>query len=338
VELRLSSIVSAAYLLSAADAASLLSYHIASAQEPVHRNVLHTIMENRKEDEHVHMTTKVEDSPWYVRDIASILQPQTREMLQSYAGISPDDLVSHIEAARQRAWPLAPYPSVGALTWLNPYLLLHPAHDRVLSKVKSGAKIIDCACMVAPDLRYLASKGAPTKNMYGFDIEPGFFDIGFDFYGDRTRWAGDFFEADATKPFEQSKLGELKGQLDIIWCPKFLHLFDREHQIELAARLVELLRPVAGSMFVGSQNGLPESEELPFKNGSFGTTQKGIWMANADEIKAMWGEVAERTKTKWDVEARLLDLRTIGLHKDDGTFYKTKTGYNLQWTATLLEA
>lgn len=58
-------------------------------------------------------------------------------------------------------------------------------------------------------------------------------------------------------------------------------------------------------------------------------------MANAEALKEMWNEVAELTGTRWAVDSRLFDLRTIGLHKDDGSEYKRRTGYNLQWTAAL---
>lgn len=101
--------------------------------------------------------------------------------------------------------------------------------------------------------------------------------------------------------------------------------------------MVELLRPVPGSLFCGSQNGLPEPEEMPLVHGAFDGQQKTFFLGNADTLKEMWNEVAARTGTKWNVESRLLDLRTIGLHNDDGSPYKRKTGYNLQWTVTLLE-
>ena len=175
--------------------------------------------------------------------------------------------------------------------------------------------------------------------MYGFDIEPRFFDIGFDFYNDRDRWKGSFFAANALQEFDSSSLGDLKGKIDIMWSPKFLHIWSRSRQVDVAARLVALLKPQPGSLFVGSQNGLPEPEELPMPmtNGSFEGQQDTIYMGNADSIKDMWDEVAERTSTKWNLESRLLDLRTIGMHRDDGSYYKKKTGYVLQWTATLLE-
>ncbi|KAK5169390.1 uncharacterized protein LTR77_005365 [Saxophila tyrrhenica] len=294
--------------------------------------------QDTQNDNPLDMTTRAKDSPWYAHDVAAVLQPQTRSMLQTHANILPDDIIAHIEVTRSKAWALAPYPSVGALTWLNPYLTLHLSHDLVLEKVKSGATILDCACMIAPDLRYLASRGAPAERMYGFDIEAGFFDIGFDFYRDRERWHGSFFEADGTKPLSETKLAVLKGKMDILWCPKFLHLFDRAQQIAVSCNLVGLLRSVTGSLFIGSQNGRPVPEEMPVKEGSLGHGQNSIFGANAEEMQRMWAEVGERTGTKWEVEARLLDLRTVGLHVEDGSWYKRVTGYNLQWTARLVEA
>ena len=219
---------------------------------------------------------------------------------------------------------------------MNPYLLFHEAHPTILEKVKAGATIIDCGCMVSPDLRQLAYEGARTDNMYAFDIIPGYFDIGYDFYNDRERFKGKFLTADGLKPLDETPLGNLKGSIDIIWSPKFLHIWDRETQIAVAAKLVALLKPQPGSMFVGSQNGLPVAEEIPI-SGDLPGLGKSFFTGNADSIKEMWTELAAQTGTKWNVEARLFDLRTIGLHEDDGSEYKRKTGYNLQWTATLLE-
>ena len=238
---------------------------------------------------------------------------------------------------RKQAWDLVPYPSIGALTWLNPYITLHEAHDTILAKVKEGATIVDCGCFISPDLRYLAFKGAPTANMYGFDIESRFFDIGFNFYNDRDRWEGNFLAADGTKRLEDTALSPLVGQVDIIWCPKYLHIYDRAHQIEVASNLIRLLRPQAGSIFAGSQNGLPLPEERPLADRGFQGQQKSFFLGNAETVREIWDEVATRTGTKWKLDARLLDLRTIGLHEDDGSEYKKKVGYNLQWTATLME-
>lgn len=108
-----------------------------------------------------------------------------------------------------KAWQLAPYASVGALTWLNPYILLHEAHDIMIERIKDGASILDCGCMISPDLRQLAYEGAPTAKMHGFDIEPGFFDIGYDFYRDRDSFKATFFTADVQGDFDGNPLRQL---------------------------------------------------------------------------------------------------------------------------------
>ena len=74
------------------------------------------------------------------------------------------------------------------MTWLIPYILLHPAHERVLARLKAGASILDCGCCVSTDLRQLVFEGAPSERMYGFDIETGFFDVGYELFRDEERF------------------------------------------------------------------------------------------------------------------------------------------------------
>lgn len=188
--------------------------------------------------------------------------------------------------------------------------------------------------MVAPDLRQLAYEGAPSKKMYGFDIEPAFFDLSYELYRDKEHFEATFLTADARSDLADTPLQSLMGKVDIIWCPKLLHLWDRLTQIKTAASLVALLNPRADSIFAGSQNGHPTPQDVPIAARTHGTPT--LWMGNAETLKEDWAEVATLTGTQWNVEARLLDLRTIGMHQDDGTPYKKKTGYNLQWTATMI--
>lgn len=279
-------------------------------------------------------STNPDETPYWQSDVAKVLQPRTRTMLETYSNIPPDKVEARVREIQKRSWAVAPFASVGALTWLNPYILLLPQtqYERILEKAKSGASIVDCACMVAPDLRQMAWDGAPTENMYGFDLEEEFSDIGFDLFNDGQKWEGQFFQADAMKAFEETKLGTLVGKMDIVWCAKFVHLFDRAGQIDMMSRLVSLLKPQAGSMFVGSQNGFPGGKEVKIADGKrFANQTDRFLLADAPEVREMWREVAERTGTDWEIEARLLDMSTIGLHEDDGSPYKKLTGYNLQW-------
>jgi hypothetical protein len=160
--------------------------------------------------------------------------------------------------------------------------------------------------------------------MYGFDIESRFSNLSLDLYHDRDRWEGKIFPADGTKDLDSPPWGKFKGEVDVVWCPKHLHLYDREHQVPVACNLVQLLRSQAGNMFVGSQNGLQESEETPLCGRGFEGQQETFFIGNDKTIKEIWAEVARRTGTKWNIDARLVDLRTIGLHKDDGTLKRRR--------------
>lgn len=312
-----------------------LSLTIASAREKTSHKP--TMSEPTEDLVRVRFDNNAGESMYWQPDVDKVLQCRTREMLEAYTGVPSADLISHVQHIQKRSWNVAPYPSVGALTWLNPYILLHSAYTTVLEKVKNGASILDCACMVAQDLRQLAYAGAPTENMYGFDIELDFFDIGFSFYNDRDRWKGSFIHADATQPFHTNGLGQLEGKIDIIWCAKFIHIFDRKRQVDMMVKLLSLLSPQPGAMFVGSQNGFPGGRDIMIEGlQKFDSTTDRFFLADAADIEEMWTEVARRTATEgqWDLQARLLDLRTLGLHEDDGTDYKRTTGYNVQWTAT----
>lgn len=39
---------------------------------------------------------EAEETPWWAKDIAAVLQPQSREMLETYAGVSANQVIDHI--------------------------------------------------------------------------------------------------------------------------------------------------------------------------------------------------------------------------------------------------
>lgn len=42
------------------------------------------------------MTTDV-DSPWWAKDVEAVVRPETRKMLEEYAGVPPEKTIQHIE-------------------------------------------------------------------------------------------------------------------------------------------------------------------------------------------------------------------------------------------------
>lgn len=54
-------------------------------------------MSNNDEMHEVKMTDDITNAPWWVKDVAAALRPQTRQMLEEYAGIPQDQQIEHIE-------------------------------------------------------------------------------------------------------------------------------------------------------------------------------------------------------------------------------------------------
>ena len=76
-----------------------------------------------------------------------------------------------------------------------------------------GQVLAETGCFIGHDLRHLVSDGAPTKNLYGFDVID-FWDFGFEMLQDRDKFKPHFVQADIMAA--DSKLAEFKGKLDII--------------------------------------------------------------------------------------------------------------------------
>lgn len=289
------------------------------------------------DDDYVlHTSPNPSQTHGFQTSVESILQHRSREMLLNYTGIPANELHAHITEIQKRSFAVSPYCSIGSMTWLNPMLPLHFAYPTILSRVKNGESIVDCACMIAQDLRQLVYDGAPSPNMHGFDLSSAFFEIGYDFFLDRSQFQGTFFQADTTQDFSSTDLGKLEGKMDIIWCAKFIHIFDWEDQIAMSAKLVRLLKPQPGSVFVGSQNGFPGGKAMGVSgSGVGGSESKRVFLCDVQHVRSIWEEVGKRTGMELEIEAKLVDLRTLGMHEEDGTGFKRVTGYNLQYLVTV---
>lgn len=173
-----------------------------------------------------------------------------------------------------------------------------PSYQNIISRLKSGASILDLGCCVAQDLRKLAHDGAPSTNMYGADLHGKFLSLGYDLFLDKHTLGAKFIEADV---FDlDGPLKDLEGRMDIIQIGLFLHIFDLEGQIKACERIVKLGRAVKGTLIVGQQTGKQVA----------GNQARGKGVAfkhNMESFKDMWRVVGERTGTRWEVRATLDD-------------------------------
>lgn len=150
-------------------------------------------------------------------------------------------------------------------------------------------------CCFGQDLRKLAADGAPSENLYGSDLRPEFFDLGYKLFRDKATLKSKFLVGDVFD--SSSPLSELDGKIDIIYAASFLHLFGYEDQIKVCNRIVKLLREKKNSVVLGRQVGNVDAGE-PLRNDRASTR----WRHNEESFRKMWEEVGELTGSKWRVE------------------------------------
>jgi hypothetical protein len=148
------------------------------------------------------------------------------------------------------------------------------------------------------DTRKIVSDGVPSENTFASDIKKEFWGFGYDLFLDKSSLQTKFIEADIFDA--ASGLQQLDGKIDVVYASSFFHLFDWDGQVKAAKRVVQLLKPSAGSLILGRQGGKTEP-------GDFAHLKKELtsYWHNADSWAKLWEKVGEETGTKWQVEAVL---------------------------------
>ena len=96
----------------------------------------------------------------------------------------------------------------------------------LLEKLRSGDIFLHAGCCFGQEIRYLAEAGVPSSQMYGFDIEHRFTEIGYDLFQDRHILHAKFVSGDLLAKFgtaESGELGTLFERMDIVFASSLLH-------------------------------------------------------------------------------------------------------------------
>ena len=176
----------------------------------------------------------------------------------------------------------------------------HPTYPNLLARLKAGQTYLDVGCCLGQDLRKLVSDGAPSSEaMYGIDVEPAFFDLGYELFRDREKMHATFLSTDLTRPVVPS-IESLQSKIDIISAQSFFHLFTLEDQVTAAIHLARLTKPIPGSIIVGRQLGLMEARETTGL-----TPETTVFLHNPDSFTNFWQDVGAATDSKWKVETEI---------------------------------
>ena len=269
------------------------------------------------------VATRDKSAPWYAPEISQI-SPAARELFENYSHVPAERVIPHILEVvslpyllpfilsnfvkakalyfiqRNRAWDIWPYPCIGQFRFLDFSISLSPLYSSVLSRLCTHSHtLLDLGCCFAQDVRKLVADGAPGENIWGFDLRPDFIELGYELFMDKGILKSHFMTGDVFD--EHSRLKELNGNIDIIHAGSFFHLFDWNQQVQVAKRMVEILRPRAGSLVLGRQVGNMTAGEFLHRTNEKGT----MYRHNEQSLERMWKEVGEVTRTEWKVKARL---------------------------------
>ncbi|PQE16353.1 methyltransferase domain-containing protein [Rutstroemia sp. NJR-2017a WRK4] len=250
--------------------------------------------------------------PFYIPNIEKKLVPETRELLQKYSDIPYEQQSEHVHKIRDQAWDIRAYPCTGVGAWLVPQLCKLPVYPDILKRVKAGDIYMDVGAFIGHDLRRLVYDGAPSDNLYAVDII-SHWDVGFDMFRDRDRFAAHFIEADILNSSEP-RLAELMGKVDILSITQVMHSWDWDGQVKFAKALVAFTKG-PGSLIAGNQIGNPKAHEVVLK--SIGVP---MWRHNPESFGKLWDQVGSETGTRWETQAWMRSFEEMSWDPKDGAW------------------
>ncbi|KAF1354047.1 hypothetical protein BDV97DRAFT_396832 [Delphinella strobiligena] len=114
-----------------------------------------------------------QNSAFYMPTLHEV-EAETLRLFEAYSKIPANQVVPHIEAIRERAWKVFPYPCIGGFHFIELSLSELPIYPEVLSRVQSGESFLDVGCCFGQDIRKLVFDGAPSNKIYGSDLDHRF--------------------------------------------------------------------------------------------------------------------------------------------------------------------
>lgn len=219
---------------------------------------------------------------------------------------------------RDEAFQVYHYPCIGQMRFLSFNLSHMPFYPRVLERLRSDpeAGFLDAGCCFGQEIRFLADQGIPGRQLFGFDLEPVFVDLGYRLFCDKDRLEATFAIVDLAAGdghFDSGELTQkLSGRIDVVFASSLFHMWDYELQLLVAIRLVRLCRDKPGIMITGRQLGSLLGGQYTVPIMGDGAQH---YRHNVETMKGFWRDVEKATQTRWKVEAGLYMGEEVELTK-----------------------
>ncbi|KAL5628947.1 hypothetical protein BROUX41_002338 [Berkeleyomyces rouxiae] len=217
----------------------------------------------------------------YQEDLPQDIAPMT-DLLQRYSRIPSAEIEAHLHSIRTKAWASVRTPCIGRWRFLYSMPASDARHQLAVQRLKavfSRDALLDLGCGMGQSLRQLADAGVPPSRLLGTDIHPAMIDLGFDLFRDRAdepaaplarvlgrrrlAMGSRFVVADLLDDCDAG-LKALGGRFSIVHASNFWHMFPWLQQIEIAVRLVSMLKPgTTDALIYGRQIGRKDADLAP---------------------------------------------------------------------------
>jgi SAM-dependent methyltransferase len=219
-------------------------------------------------------------------------------LLSTYSGVPVEQQKEHITRVRNQAYKSHPYPCLGRWRFLELDLSNHPLYQSdILPQLQDTNTpdwlFLDLGCCLGQDVRKLVFDGADASRVYGADLRPEFIDMGYELFRDEDRFRRDAHFLAPADVFDFSRDSDLSkkcdGKVGILHTTAVFHLFDRDQQVKMAKRCLQLLDPSRGRALVcGSQVGNVDPGERARRWGG-----GSRYRHNNESWKELWEEVVQ---------------------------------------------
>ncbi|KAI8293224.1 Methyltransferase trt5 [Colletotrichum sp. SAR 10_98] len=278
-------------------------------------------------DNTILMGERNRQAPWYTPTMEKEISPETRDLLENYAHVAPEDIQEHIMTMRDKIWEVFPYPCVGHFSFLDLNLRHRAVYPSLVARLQEpGARHLEVACCIGQDLRKMVYDGVPSQNITAIEIEQGYIDAGYDLFRDRDTLKTTFVNADMLDD-KSAKLNALEGQFDSAHLGLCLHLWNRGDQMTVLKRVIRLLKQKPGVVMVGHAVGHADGLELP------GMFNKPSLRHNLQTWESMWVDISKATGTRWKLKTEVSDQ--IGTM--DGPGAKKPAWWDKDWRFVAFE-
>jgi SAM-dependent methyltransferase len=251
------------------------------------------------------------DVPYWRDDYESLNEP-TLELWHDALDFKESELSRHFHQIRDDAWQIAQEFCIARWWFLRSVLTKNPYYPEILQLAKDGATVVDLGCGFGQELRWLRAGGA-TGNMYAIDVKEEMWNLGLQlFQDDSPDWAT-FRKLNIIDDHSnRDPLNEFADKADVFLLNDVLSFFgpilieNVLHSIAQASRV--------GTKIIGwavGQEGDEQMGQRVFGNGSRGTIH------NLTSFQEPWKLIQNLTKSKWDVQAKLVPFEQLGFDKTD---------------------